>query len=82
MSESKTPLATLIEGLEVSIQTMNSSSFPLSATADGIVMGLKHALIMVKHYEPVVEQKIEIAQQHGKMEVLEREIEKYKSKED
>jgi vacuolar-type H+-ATPase subunit D/Vma8 len=82
MSESKTPLATLIEGLEVSIQTINSSSTPLSSTADGIVMGLQHALRMVKHYEPVVEQKIEIAQQNGKMEVLEREIEKYKSKED
>ena len=82
MSESKTPLATLIEGLEVSIQTINSSLTPLSSTADGIVMGLQHALRMVKHYEPVVEQKIEIAQQNGKMEVLEQEIEKYKNKED
>lgn len=56
MSEIKTPLKSLIKALEESKQSVASKE---------AILGLEHAINLVKVYEPVIEQELELARQMG-----------------
>jgi hypothetical protein len=68
MSESKTPLELLIKALEESKQSVASKE---------AILGLEHAINLVKVYEPVIEQKLELARQKGINEGLREAVSKF-----
>ena len=67
MSEIKTPLKSLIKALEESKQSVASKE---------AILGLEHAINLVKMYEPVIEQELELARQKGVNEGLREAVNK------